>query len=272
MPINPPTTLPSNYFYGLRNITDGALAERLNAALGGDTAGGVFRIETLADLPDPVGGVIELPPGAYLFTQDLDLGANQLAATTSGERILLAARPGHTQITSTHADRAVYVMSGSMRIDGLNITNSVGVGITTQTATLTLVDSKVTGSGSVGPAVDMRHTSTVSIERSTLVGPVTGITVGGVATRLRCQGVDFQTTTGALDRACYVNGTATVVTATFVNCRFIGGLYGLLLETGITFTNPVHLVGCGFDGYATAAIDTGGTTAGANLTLTATNE
>lgn len=273
MPINPPTSLPSNYFRGYRNIVDGELANRLNAALLHD---GSTRVESADDLPDAVAGVITLPPGLYQIIGAIDIGTNQLATTSSGVVTLLGLDRDHDSIISAHPDEAIRVAT-SFRMKNIRLDNTVGDGIlSTTSADITMEDALViaTSVGKVAYKSLAGGASLMFIHNVLFSGGLFGVQVGGTALRLRMHFCDVIASTGAVgNRALKIDASAVILVATMTNCRFRnGGDFSILVDSTATFTVPVHFIGCGADGFGTAGLDTGGKGIGLDLTVTATND
>lgn len=274
MPPNIPTSLPSDFFRGLRNIFNGALANRINAALG--QINDQTRVETLTDLPAPVNSVITLPAGRYKIIGVVNIGANKI--TISGNVRIDGDHVEHSSIVSSNPDEAILV-SGSMSLHMRDITvsNSVGDGLnSTGSGALTLDVLRITATaaGKSGILAPSGGSNTVTMRGCKVRGDLYGARFGSGGLRLRTIASEFRGGIGSAgNRAIYIDDDAVLLSAMFTDCRFRdGGDFALLVSSSTTFTVPAHFIGCSADGFGTAGLDTGGEAIGSNLTVISTND
>jgi hypothetical protein len=87
-----------------------------------------FVVETLADLPAPVAGVIELTDGSWAFKAPIDVGANIVRVPT-GTTVLLKGMGGFQEKTLSGDDASVLDVQGSAYLETLSVEATAGVAL-----------------------------------------------------------------------------------------------------------------------------------------------
>lgn len=85
-------------------------------------------VETLADLPTPSSGVIELTDGSWAFKNSIDIGSNVLSVP-AGTTVLLKGMGGFNEKKLSGDDTRVLVLEGSAYIETLTIEATAGAAV-----------------------------------------------------------------------------------------------------------------------------------------------
>ena len=202
-------------------------------------------VRTLADLPGPVAGSINLTSGSWCFVQDLDLGANKLTVPAGVDAFLTAEGK---RLTSSNGTATLDVATATSLVDcqGLDFVNT-GAG----RAVRSLNDGgfysrfELCTFTAAGAVVFEQGTGGVLIDTCGFLVPGTGILMSDNAARVICTASHF---TSALGATAHIEA----------NLGFSLQLTGCLLEVALI---GVALVGdpdhCSINGNEFTVMDTG---------------